>query len=568
MTAWDHETDVVAIGSGAGGMTAALTARLLGSEALVVERGEQFGGTTAMSGGAIWVPCNHLMAEAGLDDSPDDAHRYLTAVTRGRTSDGKLRAYLRAAPAMVRWLAERSHVRFVALKKYPDYYPETPGGRLGGRSLEAEPFDGRKLGRDFFRLRPPHPQECIWGRVMMSAAEAHEALFGGKEAQAAVVRKLIGYFFNVWERLRWRRDTRLAIGNALAARLRLSLAEQKVPLWLSTRVTRFVVEAGRVVGVEVLRDGRTLRIRARRGVVLASGGFAQNAALRQEHQRAPIGSEWTAAAGDDQGDALALGEQVGAATDLLDESWWTPTTVVPGETVPWILVVEKSLPGSLIVNRAGKRFTNEAAPYLDVVQGIYRDQEATGAAVPAYLVLDARCRRKYPLGPVMPGSMFPEWLWKRRWTAEKWLAKADSIGELADKIGVDRAGLQETVRVFNTYCARGVDPEFHRGESAYDRYYASEKVKPNPALGALGPGPFYAIPVWPGDLGTKGGLVTDERGRVLDASGAPVEGLFAVGNASASVMGLTYPGAGGTIGPAMTFGWLAAHEACGASSPD
>jgi 3-oxosteroid 1-dehydrogenase len=563
MSDWDRSVDLVVVGSGAGGLTTALTASLEGAEALVLEKSQLTGGTSAMSGGAIWVPNNHLMREAGLDDSEEAALRYLMTITEGRTPEAKLRTYLASAREMVRYLADRSHVRFNALTKYPDYYPEVEGGRLGGRSIEAEPFDGRRLGSDFFTLRPPHPQECIMGRVMLSAAEAHDALFSGKASQALVIRKLLGYFLDVWGRVRWRRDTRLTIGNALIGRLLLSLKDRKVPLWLGTRVRELVTENGRVVGVVAERDGKVLRIQGRKGVVLAAGGFARNASLRAEHQPAPSSTEWTAAIREDLGEGITLGRDAGAAVELLDEAWWTPTTVVPGETVPWILVVEKSLPGTIMVNKQGRRFTNEAAPYIDVVKGMQREQAASGGAIPAYLILDARCRRKYPLGPILPGGAFPESLWKKQWS-RGWVTKAATLGELATKLGVDREGLEATVATFNGYATTGKDLDFGRGDSAYDRYYANPRCKPNPSLAALDRAPFYSIPVWPGDLGTKGGLLTDDSGRVQrPGDGGTIDGLFATGNTSASVMGPTYPGAGGTLGPAMTFGYLAAKAALG-----
>lgn len=561
---WDHETDFLVVGSGAGGMTAALTAKLHGAESLVLEKSEMYGGTSAMSGGALWVPCNHLMEAAGIADSAEDAWTYLQAVTKGRTPERRLRAYLEHAARMVRFLADRTHARFTSLTKYPDYYPETPGGRPGGRSIEAEQFDGKKLGRELARLRPPHPQECIAGRVMMGAAEAHDALFGGREAQLTVVKKLLGYFFNVWERLVWRRDTRLTIGNALCARLRLSMLEEGVPLWLKTRVTELVVDGGAVRGVVAERDGKRVRIGARKGVLLAAGGFARSQRFRERFAKPGIGVDWTAASREDTGDALALTETLGVALDLMDEAWWTPTMLPPGESQPWILVVEKALPGSILVNQDGERFTNEAAPYLEVVDGILADQAKTGGrTVPCYLVVDARCRQKYPLGPILPGGFLPEAFWKKAWRA--WAVKAPTIGALAGKLGIDPARLESTIERFNGFCREGKDRDFGRGDSLYDRYYASPKVKPNPALGRLERGPFYAIPVWPGDLGTKGGIVTDEHARALREDGSVVRGLYATGNSSASVMAKTYPGAGGTIGPAMTFGYVAALHALGAT---
>jgi 3-oxosteroid 1-dehydrogenase len=325
-------------------------------------------------------------------------------------------------------------------------------------------------------------------------------------------------------------------------------------------VRELVTEGERVAGVVVEREGKTVRVEAKRGVVLAAGGFARNGAMRARHQRAPIGTEWTAAAPEDKGDAIELGRGLGAALGWMDEGWWTPTTVVPGEALPWILVVEKSLPGAILVNQAGKRFTNEAAPYIEVVNGIYADHEKTGASVPAYLVMDARCRRKYPLGPVLPGGVLPEAFWKKRWRSG-WIEKARTIGDLAAKLGVDRVGLEATVEAFNGHARAGKDPDFGRGDSAYDRYYADPRNKPNPSLAPLTRAPYYAIPVWPGDLGTKGGLVTDDDARVVREDGSVVEGLYATGNSSASIMARTYPGAGGTIGPAMTFGYLAALHA-------
>jgi 3-oxosteroid 1-dehydrogenase len=560
MSQWDEQLDWVIVGSGAGGMASALRAHSLGMSTVVIEKSEMFGGTSAMSGGALWVPCNMLMKNAGLDDSKEEAMEYLSAVTKGKVSTTRLQAYLDGAEEMVRFLEHNSDVKFNALTKYPDYYPEVKGGKPGGRSIEAAPFDGRKLGKEFFHLRPPHPQECIMGRVMMSAAEAHDALFGSQASQMMVMKKLAAYFLNVYERIVYKRDTRLTIGNALVARLRYSMMQKNIPLWLNTSLQSLVVEQGNVVGVEVLREGKKQRIMAKKGVLLAAGGFALNRKMRDKYQKQPITTEWTAASREDTGDAIQLGIDLGAATDLMEEGWWTPTTVVPGESLPWILVVEKSLPGSLMVNQHGKRFTNEAAPYLDVVQGMYNDHDTTGATVPSYLILDAKCRRKYPLGPVLPGAVLPESMWKKRWK-EQWITKCDTLEELAEKLGINQDGLLSTVRTFNGYCETGKDEDFGRGDSLYDRYYANPKCKPNPSLAPIKYAPFYAIPVWPGDLGTKGGLVTDEHGAVLRPDGGAIAGLYAAGNTSASVMGETYPGAGGTIGPAMTFGFLAAQHA-------
>jgi len=551
---WDETHDLVVVGSGAGGMTTALAGHDAGCDTVVLERGEHFGGTSSMSGGSVWIPANPLIGDA---DDAHDAWRYLRAATRGEVAEDRLRAYLEAGPEMVRWLETRTEVRFDALEKYPDYYPELPGSRPGGRTIEALPYPVRHLGREVARLHPPHPQELMMGKMAVSAREAQRMLTGTLRGRLTALRVMLVYWLRFVGRIRFGRDPRLALGNALVGRLRRSLLDREVPVRYGARATRLVVEDGSVVGLET--DSQ--RIRARRGVVLSAGGFARNVAMREEHQPAPIGDRWTAAAALDEGDAIRMGWEAGAALELMDEAWWAPTTVVPGHPHPYVLVAEKALPGSILVDGNGRRFTNEAAPYLDVVKRMLRGHREGRPTIPAYLVMDSGHRRSYPCGPLMPRFLEPDRTWSE--AVERWIHRADTLRGVAEKMGIDAEGLERTVAEFDRHAAEGRDPAFGRGDNVYDRYYGDPRVRPNPNLRPLSEAPYYAIEVWPGDLGTKGGLVTDARARVLRADGTVIGGLYATGNCAASVMGRSYPGAGATLGPAMVFGYVAAQDAAG-----
>jgi len=556
---WDREVDVVIVGSGAGAMTAALVAAEAGAECLVLEKTALYGGSSALSGGAVWAPCNPYMAAAGIPDDPEDAVDYLTHITGGRTAPDRIRAYVDSAPAMIRFLVERTRAAFVAMAKYPDYYPEAPGGRPGARTLEAKPYSGHKLGaEEFARLRPSHPQETVLGKYAITAAEAHALVAG---AWSVAARRMVAYHLDRRARRRGRRDSRLTLGNALVGRLRHSLLDRDVPVLLEHGVTSLVEEAGRVTGVVITApEGEPLRVAARKGVVLAAGGFARDPDLRAAHLPSPTDADWSAASPGNRGDAIGMAQALGAAVELMDDAWWTPVTEVPGKPYCWILVVEKSMPGSLMVDGAGRRFVNESAPYVDIVKGMYATHDAPAPAVPTWLVFDATYRHRYPCGPLPPGRFRSDDKLPRKFR-EGFLRRSDTLTGLAEDIGVDPEGLTATVDRFNRMAEAGRDEDFGRGDSLYDRYYSDPAVRPNPCLAPLVRAPFYAVAVYPGDLGTKGGLVTDLDGRVLREGGDAIEGLYAAGNCSASVMGPTYPGAGGTIGPAMTFAYRAALHA-------
>ena len=551
----DRTVDFIAIGSGAAGMSAAIRAHDLGAEVLLLEATDRYGGSTAMSGGVCWVPNNPHMAAAGVPDTPEDGLTYLRNIVGDSSPDVVLQTYVTESRRMVEYLEDKTAVRFESLEKYCDYYPEVDGGRPGGRSMECTPYDGRKLGEEFRRIRPPHPQSQVLGIFGLTAREAHTLLANTWRSKLVLIKRLLSAALSLPARRKWGRDPRLTAGNALIARLRRSLLDRDIELSLSTPVRDLIIEGGRVVGVIAERDGKTLRIGARRAVLLSAGGFSRNKSMRQKHQPAPITDEWSAGNMRNLGDGHRMGVTAGGRLVLMDEAWWTPTIRIPRQELAWVVVVEKNLPHSMMVNDAGQRFTNEAAPYLDVVKGMYSADSA-----PAWLLFDATFRRNYPVGPLAPGYAVPDKRVSKKFISG-FLKKSDTLTGLAEACELPAQALQGAVERFNGMADSGKDTDFGRGESLSDRYYGDHRAKPNPCLGRLETPPFYALRIYPGDLGTKGGLVVDTRGRVLDAVDTPIPGLYAAGNCAAPVMGKTYPGAGGTIGPAMLVGFLAAEAA-------
>jgi 3-oxosteroid 1-dehydrogenase len=563
MSGWDHSVDLLIVGSGAGAMATAIRAHDRGGKPLLIEKTQLYGGSSAMSGGSLWIPNNHLMAAAGVTDSPEEALTYLRTLTRGEVPEQKLARYVETAPRMLRYMADRAGLLMQSMLTYTDYYPETPGGKPGGRSVEPHHFDARRLGAEFDNMREPAVQELVMGRVSMTATEAHHLLARHPGWIGLTTRIMSRYWLDLGGRVRSKRDRCLSLGNALIGMLRRALMDRSVPLWLGTAARELVVEGDRVVGAVVEQNGRVLRIRAEKGLVLAAGGFESNDEMRRQYLPNPTKAEWTTANPGNTGDAIRMGMALGAAVDLMDDAWWGPTTVVPGETRARMLVIEKGLPGSIFVNRRGERFLNEATPYNDICKQMYARNTPESPSVPAYMIFDATYRKKYPLGPFFPGSQQPDWALPKLLKEARYLKKADTLDALAGQLGIDAAGLRASVEKINRYASEGRDPDFHRGESLFDRYYGDEKVRPNPCLAPLDTPPYYGLVVYPGDLGTKGGLRVDASARVLRKDGAAIDGLYAIGNTSASVMGRTYPGAGGTMGPAMTFGYIIAEELIG-----
>ncbi|MBC7275106.1 MAG: 3-oxosteroid 1-dehydrogenase [Nocardioides sp.] len=548
--------DVVVVGAGGAGMSAALAAaRRHGLETVVIEKSAYFGGSTSRSGGGVWIPRNHALEAAHQKDSPEAASLYLESIVGDVVPAARRETFLDRGPEVLSFVCTHTPARFAWVPDYADYHPEAPGGRGAGRSVEPVPLDARVIGEELSRLHPPYTKSPA--NMVVTQADFRKISLGMRTLKGpitmvkiAVARILSGLLGKKM----------YAMGAALTIGLRKGLMDAGVPIRYETELVGLVTENGRVVGVEVRRgeSGPTTVIRARRGVILGSGGFERNLEMREKYLPAPTSVEWTTGAFSNTGDGILAGIAAGADTDLMDESWWGPTIPFPGR--PWFALAERNLPGSIIVNGAGKRFMNEALPYVEAVHEIYKGEAEyiSGQGVPhvpSWLVFDQRYRNRYIFAGLGPGQPFPG-----RWLKDGVVVKASTVDELAAKIEVPAAGLRETLERFNGFAESGVDEDFHRGESTYDKYYSDPTVKPNCSLNVIDQAPFYAVKMAPGDLGTKGGLVTDERARVLRPDGSAIAGLYAAGNASSAVMGRTYAGPGATIGPALVFGYLAAED--------
>ena len=552
------ETDIVAIGSGAAGLTAAITARQLGLEVLVVEKTAVFGGTTAYSGGAPWIPCNHVMKQIGLDDSRAAAETYLHAVLGEAYNDDLVASYLDNAPAMLRFLEQHSAVQFKPFP-LPDYESDLPGAAKS-RSLLTKEFDGRLLGERLADLRMPLPQLMLFGSMQIEGADIHpmrHALktWAGFRHTARVVRRF------VIDRIRHGRGTRIVNGNALAARLFHSAVQAGVTLWKNTPALELIVENGAVRGAVVERDGQRIEVRARLGVLLATGGYGANAALRAKyipfaahhHSLQPEGNV---------GDGIGLGLAVGAVHDPkhAGDCIWTPVSVLhkpDGSIVRYPhIFIDRAMPGCIVVGPDGRRFINEGTSYQTFVGTMHRLGITT-----AHLLADRAFLRKYGLGLARPAPFSPAALIRAGY-----LIEAPTLAELARRIGVSPQALDATVRQFNQGAQRGEDPEFGKGADAHSRFRGDQTHRPNPSIAPVGDGPYYAVAIHPGDLSTVGGLETNGRAQVLDAESQPIRGLYAAGLDMNSMMRGRYPGGGSSIGPAMTFGFVAVRDMARASA--
>jgi len=549
---WGYVTDVLVVGCGGGGMTAALLARDGGHGTLVIEKGAAYGGSTAMSGGCIWIPNNHLMKKAGQSDSAEEGLEYLRGITGGKIPEARMRAYVKFGPEMVEYLERHTRVSFTMVRRQCDYYQNVKGAKTQGRSLEAIPFDIRKLDGNFGPMR----EHRLLPRISLSVNEAVGMLDSSLWGRLRAARVFAAYYLNP-ARSRGKGDTRLTTGNALVGRLRLSLAYRNVPVWLETSARRLIFEDGRVVGLEASKSGGTINVKANKAIILAAGGFAHNQEMRDKYQRQPVSESWSVACKDDNGDALRMGAEVGAGLDFMDDAWWASISMVPGRSKGYVAIIERNLPGSIMVNALGKRFTNEAAPYCDVVKAQFENHWQGQHAIPAHLIMDSAFRSRYLTGPMMPGKT-PKSLIEKGY-----IKVSDTLEGLAEKCGIDPEGLAAEVKEFNLHAAKGRDPEFGRGESLLDRFYGDPSVRPNPCIKPISRPPFYAVQMWPGDIGTKGGLKTDARARVLREDGSVIQGLYAVGNCSSPVMGASYGGGGATIGSSMVFGYVAALDISG-----
>jgi 3-oxosteroid 1-dehydrogenase len=561
---WDHSVDVLVVGSGNGALTAALCCYELGTQnVLVIEKTEQYGGTSSLSGGGVWIPCNHYAREAGADDNPEAAREYLRQTIPSVVSNAMLDTYLAEGPRMLQFLHDRTRVRYESLAHYPDYYTDLPGARTGHRSLEPAPLSMSDLGADWLQLRQTHHMMYLFDRIAFTQKEAHVLVTRAPGWVGLTVKLLLDYARDLPWRFRSKRSRRITNGCAGVARLRWSMQDRHMPLWLNTSMQSLVTDdTGRVTGALVMKEGKAMRIEARKGVVLAAGGFEHNQAMREQFLPQPTSTAWSAACPSNTGDAHRAGMALGAATAQMDGAWWCTTFSVPGEPLPRLAIMEKSLPGSCVVNKAGLRIANESQNYMAYQRQLFARHSDSSQMVPAWFVFDARFRREYIVGPLLTGAQKPDWTIPQSYYDSGYLAKAGSIAELAAITGIDANGLQKTVEDMNRYAQTGVDEEHQRGATAYDRYYGDMNIKPNPCLAPIAQAPFYAMKIDPGDFGTQGGLVTDTWARVMKENGDAIAGLYAIGNCSAAVLP-TYPGPGSTLGPAMTFAWQAARHITG-----
>lgn len=562
--AWDEEFDVVVVGSGAGGMSAAVTAAKDGLKVLLVEKTDRIGGSTAVSGGAIWAPLNAQTDKVGHPDSRDKVWAYMRNTVGDAAPAAMQRAFLDAAPSMVDWFDKHTEVKLSGRTYSPDYYPDREGAALGGRSLDPQMFDGRLLGARFRHLRDPLPEFMVLGGMMITLTDAKHLLAVTQSFNSwREGMKLVLRFFS--DRLRgYHRGTRLVLGNALAARLFKSVLDGGVPYWLNAPLQALHVDGTGVLGITVLRDGQPVTVRSRRGVVLATGGFPWSEALRKELYPHPTGP-WSMSPQGNSGDGIQLAREAGATlgTGHASAAFWAPVSILKrpdGSEVRYPhLVWDRAKPGLMAVNSAAERFVNESASYHEFVSCMYRAHQTT-PTFPAFLVCDSAFIERWGMGLALPGG-------RPRAHLERagYLVKADTLVELAARLGLDGSQLERSVARFNEWALKGRDDDFGKGSTAYNRYLGDADHQPNPCLGPVQTGPFYAVKVYAGDIGTAVGIRCNEHAQALDSQDQPIRGLYIAGNDMHSVMGGQYPAPGITLGPAMTFGWLAARHLAASS---
>ncbi|MBM3568485.1 MAG: FAD-dependent oxidoreductase [Alphaproteobacteria bacterium] len=564
MTAFDVECDVLVAGSGAAGLTAAVVARLHGLKPIVVEKAEQFGGTSARSGGWLWIPDNPQGRAAGVEDSAAAARRYIQHEAGNAFDAETVDAFLAHGPAMVELLEAKTEVRFELGPAFSDYHAEAPGGLAGGRSICAQPYDGRALGAEIARLRPPLREITFIGMMIGSNRDLVH-FFNCTRSWASARRVAVLLATYLGDLIRHGRPMRLTNGNALVARLARSAMDLGIPIWTSSPVSGLILDGERVAGATVGTAEGTKRIGARRGVVLAAGGFPHDLDRRRGlYPHLKAGQEhFSPTPESNTGDGIRMAEAVGGGTvsGYANPAAWVPVSLVPhadGTQGRFPHFVDRQKPGLIAVARSGRRFVNEANSYHDFISGLL-DAVPAGEAPCAWLILDHATLRRYGVGFVKP---FP--VPYRHHVRSGYLKRGATLRELAAAAGIDASALVETVARFNVGAERGEDPEFGRGTTAYNRYLGDANHKPNPCVAPIAVPPFYAVKVVPGDLGTFAGLRTDGQARVLGRDARPIPGLYAAGNDMASVMGGAYPGGGITLGPAMTFAYVAARHMVGA----
>lgn len=557
----DTAVDLLVVGSGTG-MAAALAARELGLSVLIVEKSSYVGGSTARSGGALWLPASPVLDEANAGDTAERAGTYLDSVVAGSAPPQRSAAFVAQVSATVEMLRRTTPLRLFWARDYSDYHPEEPGGSAAGRTCECRPFDTSLLGEYRTRLEPglmevtvPMPTTGADYRWMNLVARLP------RKGIPVYAKRLVQ---GVGGRMLGRRYA--AGGQGLMAGLFTGVLRAGIPIWTGTTLTRLTRRGERVSGAVVEHGGREVTISARRGVVLATGGFDHRMEMRWKFQSESLGADLSLGAAANTGDGIRAGQEIGAAIDLMDQAWWFPAVApLPGKA-PAVMLAERSLPGCLIVDQHGRRFVNEATDYMSFGQRLLELERSGSPVESMWIVFDQQYRNSYVFG----AELFPRMSIPQAWYDAGIAVRADNLAELGAGIGVPVPEFVETMTRFNQNAAAGEDPDFGRGRSAYDRYYGDPTVKPNPNLRPLVDGPFYAVRMVLSDLGTCGGLKTDERARVLREDGGPIAGLYAIGNTAANAFGTTYPGARATIAQGLVYGYIAAQEAArpSAAQPD
>ncbi len=558
----DSEYDVIVVGTGGAGCMAALRATEFGFKVLLLEKGARFGGTSITSGGVIWIPNHGFGNEGETPDSEEESMLYLKSVCDPAAREDKLRSFLRHGRDMMQYV-QKLGIKFNYMP-WPDYFSEYPGARAD-RSIVFPKYDGKKLGKWFFVMREQFTRYKMFNRYSMDFEEAGVISTQSPGWIKAFLTVVGRYWLDVSTRLKTKHDSTMVMGGALIAPFAEKLIERGVDIKLDNDTKKFIVEDGKVAGVETEWFGKKITYRARHGVVNCSGGFDWNQKLRDRFMRHPGDLKLPSSPQYmNTGALMEAGMEIGAATEFTETAWMTPIMTLPIQNASNHVenhhaTFDVGRPYSVCVNRNGDRFTNESQGYDRFGNAMLADAEKTGANAPCWLVFDAKFRHQFTAGGILPSQIMPDRSIPVEWW-DHYIWKADSISELARKIDLDPDKLERVVANMNEYAKNGKDPEFGRGDSPYDNNFGDPKCAPNVNLGPIRKAPFYAIPVNLGELGMKGGLKTDANGQVVDTKDKPIPGLYAAGNASGSPFGNCYPGAGGTIGPGMAFGYAAVNH--------
>ena len=554
-----REVDLLVVGAGPAGMTAALVASLEGLDVLLCEKSDQVGGTGATSAGTLWIPGNSQNKAAGYNDNAEDADRYLTGLIGEATHRDLRDAYLKSGPAVIDYLTARTDVQFVPCGPHPDYRSNIAGAAFSGRAIVPAPFNGRMLGRDFRLVRAPIPEFMLFGGMMVGKPDL-APLIGRFRSFGNFVYATKLFARYLADRLRYPRGTRLMMGNALVARLFYSLRKRRVPILFNAALIDLLGNAEGVSGARIRIEGEEVKIAARKGVVLATGGYAYNENFRRAFMPEPVPQLSMSFAGN-RGEGIAAGEQIGAAIGHKEgaSGLWAPVSITTrrdgSKGLFPHLVLDRAKPGLIAVNSAGRRFVNEAVSYHDFVLAMFESNRTT-PSIPAYLICDAAFLQKYGLGVIYPGHRNPT-----KFVENGYVISADTVEALASKLDIDVVAMKATVARHNDFAQTGIDLDFGKGETDLNRFNGDPEHQPNPCIGPIKTAPFYALAVWPADIAVSSGLATDADARVRDKNGKAIPGLYACGNDMASVMAGSYPGPGTTLGPAIVFAYRAAMHA-------